>query len=338
MERLPLVSVVILNYNGLKYLKEILKECLESVLNTNYPNLEIIFVDNGSTDASADYVAKNYPGIKVVRNKSNLGFSKGFNTGIRVSSGKYIALLSNDMVVDPNWLNPIIQVMENDQKIGLAGFKRLVLGEENRIDGIGGDLYLCGRVKPIGVREIDKGQYDIVREDLDYIGGAMVLRRETLRKTGLFDPNLFLFSEDIDLCYRIRKKGYKVVYIPQAIIYHKGQATINELKKEQKEYLEYLTHRSRFYCALLHFTLARLLSTVLIDILFLILTDLQGKRSLIKAYWWNLKKIGNTLKRRLAHGPSPPYKCKYPVLAYGLSDLKRKLKGVFRIRFSIQFQ
>ena len=330
MQNFPFVSVVILNYNGLEYLKEILKECLDSVLKSNYPNLEVIFVDNGSTDGSTSFVRTNYSKMKIVSNKHNLGFSEGFNTGIRASKGKYIALLSNDMTVDPNWLNPIVMIMEKDQKIGLAGFKRIVLGTKDLIDGIGGNLYLCGRVKLVG-RETDRGQLDTVREDLDYIGGAMVLRRETLNKVGLFDADFFIFSEDVDLCYRIRKRGYKVVYVPHSVIYHKGQATLKQLDARAM-YLEYMGNRSRIRCAIIHFTFARLLSTFLIDLIGLALANSVSKRPLLKAYGWNLKQIGGALKKRFLYGPSPPYKCKYPVLAFRLPDLTRRVKEIAHLQ------
>ncbi|MEM2292096.1 MAG: glycosyltransferase family 2 protein [Nitrososphaerota archaeon] len=329
MHNFPLVSVVILNYNGLKHLGDRLKDCLDSVLNSNYPNLDIIFVDNGSTDGSADFVAKNYPKIKVIRNRCNLGFSEGFNTGIRASKGKYIALLSNDMAVDQNWLNPVIEIMESDKKVGLAGFKRLVWGTQDLIDGIGGDLYLCGRVKVVGRNEVDKGQYDMIIENLDYIGGAMVLRREALVKSGLFDPIFFIFFEDIDLCYRIRKNGYKVVYIPNSIIYHIGQATISQLEKNQIEYLEYMANRSRIRGSILHFTLPRLLSTFLIDTIWFVFGNSKTKKSLLKAYWWNIRYASDAFKKRLLYGPSPPHKCKFPLMSLHLADLKRRVKETF---------
>jgi len=330
MPDFPLVSVVILNYNGLKYLDGILKACLDSVLKSNYPNLEVIFVDNGSTDGSAEFVARHYPKVRIVKNRCNLGFSEGFNRGIKASRGKYIALLSNDMTVDSNWLNPIISFMEENPKVGLAGFKRIILGTKDIIDGIGGNLYLSGRVKSIGRLEIDRGQYDTIREDLDYIGGAMVIRRETLNKAGLFDPNFFIFSEDIDLCYRIRKNGYKIVYIPYSIIYHKGQATLQRLDSRGL-YLEYMANRSRIRCAIIHFTFIRLLSTFLIDLIWLILGNALTKKALLKAYWWNLKSISETLKKRLLYGPSPPYKCKYPILGFQLSSLKRRIRQIFHL-------
>ena len=317
MQDFPLISVIILNYNGLRYLKGGLKECLDSVVETDYPNLEVIFVDNGSKDKSADFVRENFKErkIKVIENKHNLGFSEGFNKGIKVSHGKYIALLSNDMTVDPGWLRPVIKLMETEPKIGLAGFKRLVYGTKNLLDGIGGDLHLCGRARPVGAYEIDRGQYDTVREDLDYIGGAMVLRRKTLQEVGLFDPAYIIFSEDLDLCYRIRKRGYKTIYVPDAIIYHRGQATLKAMDPKGR-HIEYMAHRSRIRCILIHFTLIRLLSAFVIDLVSLFfVTNPTTKRLLLKAYLSNLKNIGTTLKRRRRYGPSPPFRCKFPVIA-----------------------
>ena len=316
MQNYPFVSVIVLNYNGLKYLGEGLKDCLDSVLRTDYPNFEIIFVDNGSTDGSADFVRKNYKSkIKMIENKRNLGFSEGFNTGIRISKGKYIALLSNDMTADPGWLNPIIKLMEKKLKVGLAGFKRLIYGTKNRIDGIGGDLYLCGRGRPVGLYEIDRGQYDTVRENLDYIGGAMVIRRKTLQEVGLFDLAYIIFYEDVDLCYRIRKRGYKTIYVPDAVIYHRGQVTLKGMDPKG-QYIEYMGHRSRIRCILIHFTLVRLLSALVIDLVSLFfVANPTTKRLLLKAYLSNLKNLGPTLKRRRRYGPSPPFGCKFPVIA-----------------------
>jgi GT2 family glycosyltransferase len=295
------------------------------VLETDYPDFEVIFVDNGSTDLSANLVRENYgSAIRVVRNDTNLGFSEGFNTGMRSSRGKYLALISNDMKVDSNWLNPIIRSMETDQQIGLAGFKRLAYGTQNVLDGIGGDLYLCGRVKVIGNREIDKGQYDMPIEDLDYIGGAIVVRRELIKEIGLFDPDYIIFSEDCDLCYRIRKKGYKVVYIPHAIIWHKGQATLNAMDPETS-HVTYMSERSRIRFALIHFTAPRVLSTFLIDCVWFFLTSFIGKKALAKAYVWNIKNVATTLKRRARYGPSPPYRCKSPIIPFRLSGLKKRL-------------
>ena len=124
---------------------------------------------------------------------------------------------------------------------------------------------MCGRVKTVGTDEVDRGQYDTFREDLDWIGGAMVVRRKTLQETGLFDPDYVIFSEDCDLCYKIRKRGYKTVYIPEAIIWHRGQRTLTGIDPKGS-YLGYMAERSRIRFAIIHFTTVRLLSTFLIDL------------------------------------------------------------------------
>lgn len=331
MQDFPLVSVIILNYNGLTYLGRLLEECLNSVLHTDYPNLEIIFVDNGSTDNSIEFVRRNYKStINLVENDRNLGFSEGFNTGIRISKGEYIALLSNDMTVDPDWLNPIMRIMESEPKVGIAGFKRFIYGRKDIIDGVGGDLYLCGRAKTVGTLESDEGQYDTINEDLDYVGGAMVLRRVALGEVGLFDPDFFIFFEDVDLCYRVRKKGYKVIYVPDAIIYHRGQATIKGTDPKGL-YLEYMGYRSRVRCALIHFTLMRLLSTFLIDFVWVTMANSMSKRLLLKAYWWNLRNIVVTLEKRQCYGPSPPFTCRFPVVPFSYSDLVRRIRETFHM-------
>jgi len=328
----PFISVVVLNYNGLRYLKQGLKECLDSVLRTNYPNFEVIFVDNGSNDNSADFVRENFAAseIKIVENKCNLGFSEGFNTGIRATNGKYVVLLSNDMTVDRDWLKPAVELLESDLKVGLVGFKRLVHGSSNLLDGIGGDLYLCGRVKPIGTHEADKGQYDINIDDLDFIGGAMVIRRVTLQEVGLFDPGFRIFSEDVDLCFRIRKRGYKTVYVHNAVIWHRGQATLKGMDP-RGSLVEYMANRNRVRLGIIHFTLKRLFSVFLIDSVWFATTNSRSKMLLLKAYLWNLRNVNIALKKRVRYGPSPPFGCKPPIIPFRVSDLQRRMNEVLHV-------
>jgi len=300
-----------------------LKECLQSVLNTNYPNFEVIFVDNGSIDGSVEYIKTNFIDnrIKIVSNSSNLGFSKGFNSGMRFSKGKYLALLSNDMTVKPDWLNNIIELMEKSPKVGLSGFKRLIYGTKEIIDGIGGNMYLCGRVwffPPRGI--VDSGQFETIRDDIEYIGGAMVIRRKTLEEIGLLDSDFYIFSEDLDLCYRIRKQGYQVLYVPGSEIYHRGQVTLTGMDPKG-QYLEYMSNRSRVRFAIIHFRIQRVLATFLIDLGIFLLCNTKSKILLLKGYLWNLKNIKVTLKRRSEYGPSPPFNCKYPVLPYSISNV-----------------
>ena len=329
MQSSPLVSVVILNYNGFRYLGQGLKECLDSVLGTNYGNLEIIFVDNGSTDDSIDFIEKNLASfkIKIIKNRYNLGWSQGFNVGMKTAKGKYIVLLSNDMTVDPNWLQPVVDLMETDHQVGLAGFKRLLYGKHQLLDGIGGDLYLDGRVKQIGQNEIDRGQYDRNIFDIDFIGGAMTIRRETLQQIGLFDSTFKIFAEDADLCYRVRKGGYKVVYVYNARIWHKGSATLTGMDPKGL-FMEYMLQQNRVQFILIHFTFKRILATVLFDALYFIMLRSVNKKILLKAYLWNLEHITITLKKHLKYGPSPPFNCKSPVTPFNMNLIKKWMNKI----------
>jgi len=152
----------------------------------------------------------------------------------------------------------------------------------------------------------------------------MVIKKKIIAEIGLFDPDYIIFSEDCDLCYKIRKKGYKVVYVPQAIIWHRGQATLTAMDPKIN-YLTYMSERSRIRLALIHFTVPRILSTFLIDCAWFLATNFIGKKALVKAYFWNIKNIAITLKRRARYGPSPPFGCKPPVIPFKFSNLKKKL-------------
>ena len=141
--------------------------------------------------------------ILVIKNERNLGCAEGFNVGIKASKGEYVATIPNDLVVERSWLRPVVNLMESDSWIGLSGVKRLRYATARLIDGIGADLYLCGRAKNIGAGEVDRGQYDSNIYDLDFIG-VQIIRRTVLEQVGLFDPGYSpFFSEDVDLCFRI---------------------------------------------------------------------------------------------------------------------------------------
>lgn len=327
----PLVSIIVLNYNGLSYMGAGLKECLDSIVGCNYPSLEVIFVDNGSNDGSSVFVEKSYGDkILVIKNEHNLGCAEGFNTGIKASKGEYVATIPNDLVVDRNWLNPIVNLMESDSRIGLTGCKRLVYGTTKLIDGIGYDLYLCGRLNTIGSGEVDRGQYDSNIDDFDFIG-IQIIRRKVIEKVGLFDPGYSpFFSEDIDLCFRIRKAGYKIVYVFDAVVWHRGSATFQGLSRREssRAFITYMIDRNRVRLDLIHFRIRRLFSAFLIDFIwFVVEPNCTSKRLLLKAYGWNLKHLAVTLRRRREIGPSPPYGCKY---GEHLSSLRDPLARLLR--------
>jgi len=221
----PIVSVIILNYNG----KIFLNECLTSVLNSSYPNFEVILIDNASTDDSIKLAKERYgnvPVLIIVKNDSNLGFAAGNNEGISYGKGEYVLFLNNDTVVEPNWLIELVSVMESDAKIGAAQSKLLSLADKRTIDSAGDFVDYYGlSIRRGSWGEEDKGQYDRIEEVFSARGAALIVRSKILAEIGAFDADFFLSYEDIDLCWRIRLNGYKVVFVPKSRVYHVGGAT-----------------------------------------------------------------------------------------------------------------
>jgi GT2 family glycosyltransferase len=220
-EKFPLVSIIILSYNGVKYLGN----CLKSVLATDYPNYEVILVDNASTDGSLtliEYLFKHEPRLTIIRNTKNVGFSEGNNIGIRKAKGRYIVFLNNDTEVKPDWLIELVRTMEKDRSIGAAQSKLLQLADRRRIDSVGDSIDYFGATYMRGNGEIDAGQYDNNKEIFSARGAAMIVRRSVLNEVGVFDPLFFMRCEDIDLSWRIRLGGYKVFFVPTSIVYHAG--------------------------------------------------------------------------------------------------------------------
>jgi len=221
---MPLASIVILNYNG----KSFLGNCLTSVLKTSYPNFEVILVDNGSHDSSVDFVIKKFgenKNLRIVPLSKNNGFAEGNNMGAKYAHGDYLVFLNNDTVVDANWLKNLVKTMESDPKIGAAQAKILLM-DGKRIDSTGAYVNYCGFVFNRGHGEEDNGQYDQIDEIFYAKGAAMIVRRSLWDELDGFDPIFFFYSEERDFCWRLWLRGYKIVFVPSAKVYHKGGASV----------------------------------------------------------------------------------------------------------------
>lgn len=213
----PEISIIIVNWNGKKFLKK----CLDSLRNQTYQNFEIIFVDNGSNDGSVKFIKVNFPEIKIIENKNNLGFAAGNNQGIKESTGKYIFTLNNDTTTDNNCIENIIKPMKNDNSMGMVAPKILSLRNKKIIDSVGGLLLSYdGIAKGNGRNEIDNGQYDENKEILFPSACAALYNKRMLDEIGLFDEYFFAYCEDADLGLRGRTAGWKAISAPNAIIYH----------------------------------------------------------------------------------------------------------------------
>lgn len=219
----PKVSVIILNYNGKKHLQT----CLESLEKSTYKNLRVTLVDNASTDGSVEFVQERFPHVKIMQHQTNLGFAEGNNMCIRKTKKAfdYIFLLNNDTEVQRKCLEELIQVSQSDPQIGICTGKLLMFDDREIINAAGGECDVFGFAHDRGVFERDKGQYDHTEEVFDACGAAMLIKHKVIEEVGLFDSKFWTYSEDTDLSWRARLCGYKIVYVPSAIVYHKFGGT-----------------------------------------------------------------------------------------------------------------
>jgi len=227
IQEFPRVSIIILNYNG----KRFLHRCLSSLLKSDYPDYEVIFVDNNSTDGSVKFVLqhfKNMKNLKIIKLSKNYGFSIGNNIGAKHAEGNYLAFLNPDTEANPNWLKKLVEVMNSDSSIGVAQPKLLLI-DSKRFDTAGCFLNPYGLTWSRGSEEEDKGQYDKIKEIFYAKGAALIIRRDLWSKLGGFDPIFFIYYEETDLCWRAWNHGYKVVYVPEAKVFHFGGAVLKNI-------------------------------------------------------------------------------------------------------------
>ena len=219
---------MILNWNGVNDTIE----CVESVLRIDFSNFEIVVVDNGSSDGSVRRIRDRFDQIHLIENDSNLGYAEGNNVGIRhaLRNGvDYVWLLNNDTVVDKNALTAMINLAERNREIGILGSKIYYFDQPDILWFAGATIDWKRAVSAhIGRLEKDTGQYEADKEVDRVTGCSMLIRREVLENVGLFDENFFLYDEEVDLCVRARKNGYRNYYVPKSVVYHKISASMGE--------------------------------------------------------------------------------------------------------------
>ena len=213
----PLVSVIVVNWNGLTYLPE----CLDSLSAQSYAALEVIVVENGSTDGSLEYLRGQGEGrLRLVESPSNLGFAGGNNLGIRTSKGAYLALLNNDAAADPRWVEALVTAAEADPGVGMCASRIYVWRRPGLLDGAGLLVSGDGIGRARGRLEPDGEQYDRETDVLLPSACAALYRRSMLDEIGLFDEDFFAYCEDTDLGLRARIAGWRCRYVPGAVVRH----------------------------------------------------------------------------------------------------------------------
>jgi GT2 family glycosyltransferase len=256
MREQPLVSVIILNHNG----RHMLKVCLDSVVAQRYGNLEIILVDNGSSDASVEFVRENYPArVQVIANSGNLGYVLAANQGIECSKGEFLVVLNNDTRADKEWIAHLVRKALSDPDIGICASKQLKFDDPRIIDSAGVRLFRGGYARDRGKGEVDRGQYEITQEMFGAAGASAFYRRAMLDRIGLFDKDYFAYCEEFDLCFRALLYGWLCVYVPDAVVYHMGGAT--RARKDER-FLIYYIERNRIFTIIKNYPLKLFLLTL----------------------------------------------------------------------------
>lgn len=292
MAALPRVSVIIVTWNA----KELLQKCLPSVVATNYDNLEIVVADNHSTDGSAEWVRKTYPDqVKVVRHPENWAFCKGNNAAVPHTTGEYVVLLNNDVEVPPHWLTPLVEHMEAFPTVGAVQPKLLQYDDREMFEyagGAGGYLdrygYPFTRGRIFNHMERDDGQYDEVCPVFWASGAAIMLRRRVLEKVGLLDEAFVLHMEEIDLCWRMARHGYRVETVPTSEVYHLGGSSLPR-SDARKTYYNFRNSLLMLYKNLPPQEWRRILpGRLLLDLMALLFMLFQGQgqqaQAILRAY------------------------------------------------------
>jgi len=248
-QALPSVGVVILNYNG----KNFLEKYLPSVLATTYPNCQVYVADNASKDGSVEFLRKNFPQVPIIQLAQNHGFAKGYNLALESLEPDYFVLLNSDVQVPENWLEPLVELMERDPTIAAVQPKIRALNQPDYFEyagAAGGWIDFLGypfcRGRIFDSVEKDKGQYDQVSEIFWASGSCMTVRAPLFKGFGGFDGEYFAHQEEIDLCWRFKRAGYKIMFTPRSTVYHLGGGTL----AYHSPYKTYLNFRNSYYTLL----------------------------------------------------------------------------------------
>lgn len=271
MNSKPSVAIIILNWNT----EQFLKRFLPSVIESGYVNKEVYVIDNQSTDGSVKMLINEFPGVHVIRMAENRGYAASYNYGLSVIKSDYYILINSDIEVTPGFIEPIIQLMESAPEIGICQPKLLSLSEKNIFEYAGaaggwidwtGYPFTRGRV--LLTIEDDHGQYDATEEIFWASGACMFLKAEVYKKIGGFYEYYWMHQEDIDLCWRAQKAGFRIFSCPGSIVYHVGGGSLsweNHLKT-------FLTYRNNYILISRNLTLSR----AFLVVSFRVMADLLG--------------------------------------------------------------
>jgi len=280
-------AVVILNWNGKKFLEQYLPALTKF---TNYPDTEIVIADNFSTDDSIDFLNQNYPSLKIIKLDKNYGFTGGYNRVLKNIDAKYYILINSDIEVTENWLNPLIDLMDSDDKIAAIQPKIKAYHQKNHFEYAGasggfidklGYPFCRGRI--LDTLEKDTGQYNDVREIFWATGACMVIRAKLFHHFGGFDDDFFAHMEEIDLCWRLKNSGYKIFVQPKSEVFHVGGGTL-----PISPFKLYLNYRNNLFLLYKNLPTGKLFPTIFIR---MVLDGLSASIYLLKFSFRNFTAV-----------------------------------------------
>ncbi len=250
MEHEVETAVVILNWNGKSFLERFLPRLIEC---TPGPDTEIVVADNHSSDGSAEFMRRRYPGIRLIVNPENGGFAKGYNDALKQIKARFFVLLNSDIEVTPRWVEPIIAKMKKDPTVAAAQPKLRSYGCRGQFEysgAAGGYIDRLGypfcRGRIFDKVETDRGQYDSDTEIFWATGAALFVRADLYLGHGGLDEDFFAHMEEIDFCWRMKNLGYKIMYYPESVVYHIGGGTLPK-GSSRKTYLNFRNNMALLY-------------------------------------------------------------------------------------------
>lgn len=281
-------AVIILNWNGEKYLDKFLPSVVEY---TQGEGISVVVADNGSTDKSVELIRRHYPSIKLLELPKNYGFAEGYNKAIGQIEAEYVVLLNSDVEVTKGWLDTLLDYMDRHNEIAACQPKIRAYNKRTHFEHAGaaggmmdklGYPFCRGRI--VGYAEEDKGQYDSVANIFWATGACMLIRRDAYINNGGLDSDFFAHQEEIDLCWRLLCRGYKIVCVPQSVVYHVGGAALS-YQNPRKTYLNFRNNLLLLYKNLPDNKLCKILS------IRLLMDYAAAAQFLVIGQWQNVKAV-----------------------------------------------
>ena len=311
-------AVVILNWNGIKWLKKFLQIIIDKSAKSN-----IYVADNNSDDDSVKYINDNFPQVNIIQNLSNDGYANGYNNALNELNEEYFALVNSDIEVTDNWIEPIISLMEKNDLISACQPKILNYNNKDKFEYAGasggyldnlGYPFCRGRI--FDSLEKDENQYDGIKEVFWATGACLFVRSQHFKEVNGFDNDFFAHQEEIDLCWRLKNKGYKIMVNPESIVYHVGGGTLNSSSPSKT----YLNFRNNLYMLFKNLPLLHLITTIFFRLILdavagiTFITKKNGIRhvlAILRAHCMFYVSIPNLVRKRQKINQSATLKGKY---------------------------